>query len=183
MVARANTLSTRRALFYTIGPGSRSRATQLRLHLLLECSDVATFTPRAVPPLQSVGQRSPHRLAPCTAQEVHTKDSQQIAFKAALQDPHTLSFSDEFTSKHHRLSAMFRRYAARGGSQWKVASTEAAPPKNKKALVTHVDTLEDFRRWLISARRFSSWAGVGIDGVDVRRGGISRYGRETASVA
>ena len=116
-------------------------------------------------------------------QKVHTKDSQQIAFKAALQDPHTLSFSGEFTSKHHHLSAVFQRYAALGGSQWKVASTEAAPPKNKKALVTHVDTLEDFRRWLISARRFSSWAGVRVDGVTVHRGGISRYGRETVSAA
>ena len=115
-------------------------------------------------------------------QEVHTKDSQRIAFKAALPDPHTLSFSGEFSSKHHHLSGVFRRYAAREGSQWKVTSTEAAPPKNK-ALATHVDTMDDFRRWLISARRFSSWAGVGIDGVDVRRGGISRYGRETVSVA
>ena len=41
-----------------------------------------------------------------------------------------------------------------------------------------VNSLEDFRAWLISARRFTSWAGVGLDGVDEHRGGITRYGRD-----
>ena len=43
---------------------------------------------------------------------------------------------------------------------------------------TIVNSLEDFRAWLISARRFTSWAGVKLDGVDEHRGGITRYGRD-----
>ena len=113
--------------------------------------------------------------------KVLTKDSEEIQFKPALKDSHTLSFSEEFGRKHASIVRRYQSYATREGSAWKAASTA---PATKGALdAIHVDTRDDFRRWLVTARRFEAWAGVGVDGVEVQRGGISRYGRETVSAA
>ena len=114
--------------------------------------------------------------------QVRTKDSQEIDFKPALQSSQTLSFSDKFDKKHASLVSMYQCYAARNGSAWKVLDASTTSTKKTALDVTHVDTMSDFRQWLISAHRFSTWAGVGVEGVD-DRGGISRYGRETVSVA
>ena len=42
----------------------------------------------------------------------------------------------------------------------------------------NVNCLKDFRDWLLSARRFTLWAGVGLNGVREHHGGITRYGRD-----
>ena len=111
--------------------------------------------------------------------KVRTKDSEEIRFKSALQDSYTLTFSNEFGRKHPDVVRWYQSYATREGSAWEAASTA---PATKGALdAIHVETKDDFRRWLISARRLESWAGVGVGGVKVQRGATSRYGRETVS--
>jgi hypothetical protein len=113
--------------------------------------------------------------------KVRPKDSQEIEYKSALKESHKLCFSDKFVRRYPNVIRSYQRYASHKKSAWKEAST--APATTKALDVVRVDTLDDFRQWLISARRFSSWAGVGVDGVTVHRGGISRYGRETVSAA
>ena len=97
----------------------------------------------------------------------------QIEYKPALNDSHNLYFSDGF--KHPNIVRSYDRYASHSHSAWKTVST--IPDTGKALDVVRVHTLDNFWQWLISARRFSSWAGVGVHGVTVHRGGISRYGR------
>ena len=104
-----------------------------------------------------------------------THASQQIDYKSALKDSHKLYFSDGMAGKHPNLIGSYHSYASDSSSAWETAST--IPDKGKALDVVRAHTMEDFRKWLISARRFSSWAGVGVHGVTVQRDGISRYGR------
>ena len=108
------------------------------------------------------------------------RNSEEIAFKSALSEPHALAFSDRFINKHCRLTSAFGRYCAREDSNWTIAASSSDASSAKGVTSTRVDSLEDFRAWLISARRFSSWAGVTVDGIDARRGSMTRYGRPQA---
>ena len=108
--------------------------------------------------------------------KVQPKDSPAIEHKPALNDSHKLCFSKLFAAKHPNI---VRRYAAatmRGKRKWSMALADEYPAKG----YVNVDNLEHFREWMISARRFSSWAGVGVTGATVNRGEITRYGRHQA---
>ena len=107
--------------------------------------------------------------------KVQPHDMSEIGYKSALQDPYNLSFSEAFCKKHPNVKRSYERFAASPTSAWRETPSRSAGDMSK---CTIVNSLDDFRAWLISARRFTSWAGVGLDGVDEHRGGITRYGRD-----
>ena len=107
--------------------------------------------------------------------KVQPRDNRKIGYKSALEDPHNLCFSKAFCDKHPHVKRSYMRYAASPKSAWTDTPSHSAGEMSK---CTIVNTLDDFRARLISARRFTSWAGVGLDGVDEHRGGITRYGRD-----
>ena len=98
----------------------------------------------------------------------------EIGYKSALQNPYNLSFSEAFGEKHPNVKRSFERFAERPNSAWKETPS---PSAGDMSTCTIVNSLDDFRAWLISARLFTSWAGLKLDGVDEHRSGITRYGR------
>ena len=106
--------------------------------------------------------------------KVQPRGMSEIGYKSALQNPYNLSFSEAFGEKHPNVRRSYQRFAALPGSAWKETPRSAGDMSK----CTLVNSQDDFRAWLISARRFTSWAGVGLDGVDEQRGGITRYGRD-----
>ena len=106
--------------------------------------------------------------------KVQPRDMREIGYKSALQDPYNLSFSEAFGEKFPNVKQSYKRFAALPGSAWKETPRSAGDMSK----CTLVNSQDDFRAWLISARRFTSWAGVGLDGVDEQRGGITRCGRD-----
>ena len=111
--------------------------------------------------------------------KVQPVDSREIQYKPTLKDSHKLCFSPAFATKHPSVLRSYNSQAMRDNSTWSMAPADHFPAKGH----VNVTTLEDLRLWMISARRFSSWAGVGVKGATVRRGEISRYGRQQASAA
>ena len=100
-------------------------------------------------------------------------------YKPALQESHELCFSEAFANKHRHVVQSFDAHALRDKSKYSRAHAAQYPATGR----VNVITLEEFRQWMIRARRFSSWAGVGVTGATVHRGDITRYGRHQASAA
>ena len=119
------------------------------------------------------GELEPNKLR---AWKVQPRGMSEIGYKSALQNPYDLSFSEAFGEKHPNVKRSYERFAALPSlrSAWKETPRSAGDMSK----CTLVNSQDDFRAWLISARRFTSWAGVGLDGVDEQRGGITRYGRD-----
>ena len=111
--------------------------------------------------------------------KVQPMDSPAILHKPALNDTHKLCFSPSFAIKHARVVRSYGGHARHSERKWTTAPAAQYPAKG----YVNVDTLDDFRQWMISARRLSSWAGVGVKGATVLRGEISRYGRRRAQAA
>ena len=108
--------------------------------------------------------------------KVQPKDraSQPMEYKPALKDSHKLYFSDAIREKYPQIIRSYQHYTTHSCSAW----TESTVPDTGEAVdVVRVYKLEDFRQWLLSARRFADWAGVGVGGVEVHRNELSRYGR------
>ena len=110
----------------------------------------------------------------------HDNVMSEIGYKSALQDPYNFSFSEAFCKKHPNIKRSYERFAASPRSAWRETPSRSAGDMSKCRIV---NSLEHFRAWLISARRFTSWAGVGLDGVDEHRGGITRYGRDLVAAS
>ena len=106
-------------------------------------------------------------------------DSPEIQYKPVLKESHKVCFSQAFATKHRHVVRSYEGQAMRDKSKWSMAPAARYPAKGH----VNVETLEDLRRWMVSARRFSSWAGVGVKGATVHRGEIIRYGRHRASAA
>ena len=111
--------------------------------------------------------------------KVQPMDSPAVQYKPAMKESHKLCFSQAFATKHRHVVLSYGGQAKRAKSKWSMTPAAEYPAKGH----VNVDTLEDFRQWLISARRFSLWAGVGVKGVTIRRGEITRYGRHRVSAA
>ena len=111
--------------------------------------------------------------------EVRPVDSPAILHKPALNDSHKLCFSPQFANKHARVVRSYDGHAGHSGRKWTRAPASQYPAEG----CVNVNTLNDFRQWMLNARRLSSWAGVGVKGATVLRGEISRYGRRRARAA
>ena len=111
--------------------------------------------------------------------EVRPMRSRAIKHRTALNESHKLCFSPSFATKHPRVLRSYDAHTMRGRRKLSTAPAAQYPAKGH----VNVDTLDDFRRWIIRARRFSSWAGVGVKGATAHRGEISRYGRHLARAA
>ena len=86
-----------------------------------------------------------------------------VEYASALASPQLLEFTDRFENKSKPIVERFRWCAARDGSAWREGTGAGA---------RRVDTREDFRQWLLSARR-CPWAGTAAH----PPGSITRYGR------
>ena len=109
---------------------------------------------------------------------VQPQKTREIGYKSALHEPFNLKFSEAFSKRHPRLKRSYEHFAGLPTSAWRVSETEPSRSAGEMSKCVNVNCLKDFRDWLLSARRFTLWAGVGLNGVREHHGGITRYGRD-----